>query len=281
MGDVLMQLATASAVPREFAFHRNDFEKVRSTLMSKAGIRLADSKDGMVYSRLSRRLRALNIDSFSQYLRLVESSSAEQEQFINALTTNLTSFFREAHHFDALAKYLHEHPDTHTIWCAASSTGEEPYSIAMVVAEVFGSYKPPISIIASDIDSNVLAKARRGVYSYNSIEKLSQSRKQQFFHRGKGTNVGKVKVVDELRDMVTFRQINLQQVHWGFKQCVNVIFCRNVMIYFDKDTQLKLLARMVDLLPENGMYVAGHSENFNLQTHLVRPMGKTIYRPVK
>ncbi|MCP4949381.1 MAG: chemotaxis protein CheR, partial [Aestuariibacter sp.] len=253
----------------------------RKTLMSQAGIRLADSKDGMVYSRLARRLRALNMDSFNEYLAYVASSTDEQEQFVNALTTNLTSFFREPHHFDALARYLHEHPETHTIWCAASSTGEEPYSIAMVVAEVYGSYKPPVNIVASDIDSNVLATAQRGVYAANSIEKLSNSRKQQFFHRGTGNNAGKVKVVDELRNMVTFKKINLQQADWGFRREVNVIFCRNVMIYFDKPTQLKLLARMVDLLPADGMYVAGHSENFNLQTDLVRPMGKTLYRPVK
>ena len=266
---------------REFAFNRSDFEKVRKTLMSQAGIRLADSKDGMVYSRLARRLRALNMDSFNEYLAYVASSTEEQEQFVNALTTNLTSFFREPHHFDALARYLHEHPEMHTIWCAASSTGEEPYSIAMVVAEVYGSYKPPVNIVASDIDSNVLATAQRGVYAANSIEKLSNSRKQQFFHRGTGNNAGKVKVVDELRNMVTFKKINLQQADWGFRREVNVIFCRNVMIYFDKPTQLKLLTRMVDLLPADGMYVAGHSENFNLQTDLVRPMGKTLYRPVK
>lgn len=276
-----MNAVVSPAVEREFVFNRNDFEKVRKTLMSKAGIRLADSKDGMVYSRLARRLRALNIDSFSKYLAIVEASSVEQEQFINALTTNLTSFFREPHHFDALARYLHEHPDTHTIWCAASSTGEEPYSIAMVVAEVYGTYKPPVRIIASDIDSNVLATAKRGVYAAKSIEKLDTSRKQQFFHRGTGQNSGKVRVVDELKNMITFKQINLHQPDWGFKQEVNVIFCRNVMIYFDKETQLRLLARMVDLLPADGMYVAGHSENFNLQSNLVRPMGKTLYRPVK
>ena len=276
-----MGAVVTPAAQREFAFNRSDFEKVRKTLMSQAGIRLADSKDGMVYSRLARRLRALNMDSFNEYLAYVASSTDEQEQFVNALTTNLTSFFREPHHFDALARYLHEHPETHTIWCAASSTGEEPYSIAMVVAEVYGSYKPPVNIVASDIDSNVLATAQRGVYAANSIEKLSNSRKQQFFHRGTGNNTGKVKVVDELRNMVTFKKINLQQADWGFRREVNVVFCRNVMIYFDKPTQLKLLARMVDLLPADGMYVAGHSENFNLQTDLVRPMGKTLYRPVK
>lgn len=276
-----MGAVVTPAAQREFAFNLSDFEKVRKTLMSQAGIRLADSKDGMVYSRLARRLRALNMDSFNEYLAYVASSTEEQEQFVNALTTNLTSFFREPHHFDALARYLHEHPETNTIWCAASSTGEEPYSIAMVVAEVYGSYKPPVNIVASDIDSNVLATAQRGVYAANSIEKLSNSRKQQFFHRGTGNNAGKVKVVDELRNMVTFKKINLQQADWGFRREVNVIFCRNVMIYFDKPTQLKLLARMVDLLPADGMYVAGHSENFNLQTDLVRPMGKTLYRPVK
>ncbi len=264
---------------REFAFEKADFKKVQQMLFKKAGINLSDAKEAMVYSRLARRIRALNLKSFNDYLAVVGRSEAELEQFINSLTTNLTSFFREPHHFTALADYLAEHSNVTNIWCAASSTGEEPYSIAMVVAEAFGSFKTPIKIIASDIDSKVLAKAKAGVYPLASISKIPIERQKQFFHKGKGANEGKVKVVDELRQMVQFKKLNLTDQRWDVKAPLDIIFCRNVMIYFDKPTQLNVLKRMVDMLKPTGLYMAGHSENFNMHTNLVRPVGKTIYRP--
>ena len=264
---------------REFAFEKADFKKVQQMLFKKAGINLSDAKEAMVYSRLARRIRALNLKSFNDYLAVVGRSEAELEQFINSLTTNLTSFFREPHHFTALADYLAEQSNVTNIWCAASSTGEEPYSIAMVVAEAFGSFKTPIKIIASDIDSKVLAKAKAGVYPLASISKIPIERQKQFFHKGKGANEGKVKVVDELRQMVQFKKLNLTDQSWDVKAPLDIIFCRNVMIYFDKPTQLNVLKRMVDMLKPTGLYMAGHSENFNMHTNLVRPVGKTIYRP--
>lgn len=264
---------------REFAFEKADFKKVQQMLFKKAGINLSDAKEAMVYSRLARRIRALNLKSFNDYLAVVGRSESELEQFINALTTNLTSFFREPHHFTALADYLAQHPNVTNIWCAASSTGEEPYSIAMVVAEAFGSFKTPVKIIASDIDSKVLAKAKAGIYPLASISKIPNERQKQFFHKGKGTNEGKVKVVDELRQMVQFKKLNLTDQNWDVTAPFDVIFCRNVMIYFDKPTQLNVLKKMVGMLKPTGLYMAGHSENFNMHTNLVRPVGKTIYRP--
>lgn len=264
---------------REFAFEKADFKNVQQMLFKKAGINLSDAKEAMVYSRLARRIRASNLRSFNEYLALVNKSESELEQFINALTTNLTSFFREPHHFTALADYLRQHNVTN-IWCAASSTGEEPYSIAMVVAEAFGSFKTPVKIIASDIDSKVLSKAKAGVYPLASIAKIPQYRQKQFFHKGKGANEGKVKVVDELRNMVQFKKLNLTDAKWDINGPLDVIFCRNVMIYFDKPTQLKVLKKMIGMLKPAGLYMAGHSENFNMYTNLVRPVGKTIYRPV-
>ncbi|GFD79590.1 chemotaxis protein methyltransferase [Tenacibaculum sp. KUL118] len=264
---------------REFAFEKADFKKVQQMLFKKAGINLSDAKEAMVYSRLARRIRALNLKSFNDYLAVVGRSEAELEQFINALTTNLTSFFREPHHFTALADYLAQHPNVTNIWCAASSTGEEPYSIAMVVAEAFGSFKTPVKIIASDIDSKVLAKAKAGIYPLASISKIPNERQKQFFHKGKGANEGKVKVVDELRQMVQFKKLNLTDQNWDVTAPFDVIFCRNVMIYFDKPTQLNVLKKMIGMLKPTGLYMAGHSENFNMHTNLVRPVGKTIYRP--
>jgi chemotaxis protein methyltransferase CheR len=264
---------------REFSFNRADFEAVRSMLHQLTGIRLADSKDSMVYSRLARRIRTLQLNSFQMYLDYLQRHSAETEQFINALTTNLTSFFREPHHFESLARFLTAHPATKTIWCAASSTGEEPYSIAMVVAETYGRFDAPVSIIATDIDSQVLQTARKGVYDVGRIAGISEQRCKQFFYRGKGKNTGMVKVVPELQKLVQFRQLNLLEPDWGIRGPLDIIFCRNVMIYFDKSTQLAILQRMVSLLQPHGLYVAGHSENFASASHLVKPAGQTIYLP--
>ena len=266
---------------KEFAFSKEDFERVRRALYQKAGISLTDTKDSLVYSRLARRLRALSLNSFDDYLTYLRLTPKEDENFINALTTNLTSFFRESHHFGALAEYLRSHPGERTIWCAASSTGEEPYSIAMTVAEVFESFDTPVTIIASDIDSNVLAKAQAGIYGADATTKLTTVQCRKFLHRGKGRNQGKVRVVPELRKMVTFRRLNLMDVSWPIRAPIDVIFCRNVMIYFDKPTQHNILQRMVAFLPDDGLYFAGHSENFNTATDIVTPVGKTIYKPFR
>jgi chemotaxis protein methyltransferase CheR len=266
---------------REFLFSPLDFDNVRRILYGKTGIQLANSKDSMVYSRLARRLRVLKIGSVTEYLQYLEANRPEEQSFINALTTNLTSFFREKHHFPALREYLEKHPGKKRIWCAASSTGEEPYSIAMTVAETFGSFSTPVEIIATDIDSTVLDKARAGIYSLNDVNELSQEQLKEFFHRGKGSNQGKVSVVPELRKMVDFSQNNLAHSKWDIKPPIDIIFCRNVMIYFDKKTQVKILSQMVELMPEDGLYFAGHSESFSNAGHLVAPLGKTLYRPVK
>ncbi|MDZ7922662.1 MAG: CheR family methyltransferase [Marinagarivorans sp.] len=265
---------------REFNYSEADFEKVREVIYKKAGINLSDSKKQLVYSRLARRLRALKLENFSAYLAYLNDNETEQEEFINALTTNLTAFFREEHHFTILADYVKKFRHKTSplrVWCAAASTGEEPYSIAISLAEAFGSYEPPVEIIASDIDSNVLREASTGVYSLQRLESLSLDRKKQFFLRGKGVNAGKARIVPELRKLIEFRKINLLDVTWPLSGSFDIIFCRNVMIYFDKSTQLKLLERMTKLLKPEGLYIAGHSESFSQAPHLVKLVGKTTY----
>lgn len=264
---------------REFSYGRAEFEEVRRRLYQLTGIKLADSKDSMVYSRLVRRLRALKLGGFRDYLALLDGTQSEEEFFINALTTNLTSFFREPHHFSILKNYLQATPRVQRIWCAASSTGEEPYSIAMTVAEAYGRFDVPVEIIASDIDSHVLQVAAAGVYPVERIKSISQEQRKVFFQRGRGKQEGKVRVVPQLTDMITFRRINLRDPEWGMTKPVDIIFCRNVMIYFDKPTQQAILQRMIELMPENGLYVAGHSENFSHLRQLVEPTGKTTYKP--
>ena len=268
---------------KEFDFTRADFERVRGLIYQRAGISLADSKQEMVYSRLARRLRANGIASFASYLDALEAGRmpAEWESFTNALTTNLTSFFREAHHFPLLAEHALKARASHggplTIWCSASSTGEEPYSIAMTVCEAFDTLTPPVQIIATDIDTNVLATASAGVYPLERVDKMEQARLRRFFLKGKGAQEGLVRVRPELRQLITFRQLNLLADGWDVKGPFDVIFCRNVMIYFDKATQRKILSRFVPLMKPDALLFAGHSENFLYVSDSLRLRGKTVY----
>jgi chemotaxis protein methyltransferase CheR len=224
---------------KEFDFNARDFERVRGLIYKRAGISLADSKQEMVYSRLARRLRATGIDSFAKYLDDLEAGrlGEEWESFTNALTTNLTSFFREAHHFPLLADHVKGKREPLTIWCSASSTGEEPYSIAMTVCEAFNTLTPNVQIVATDIDTNVLATAANGVYGMDRLDKMSPERQRRFFLKGKGDREGMARVRPELRNMITFKQLNLLADSWPISGQFDAIFCRNVMIYFDKATQ--------------------------------------------
>jgi chemotaxis protein methyltransferase CheR len=265
---------------KEFNFTRSDFERVRALIYQRAGISLADSKQEMVYSRLARRLRATGIVSFERYLNDLEAGrlGEEWESFTNALTTNLTSFFREAHHFPLLAEHvlkLREQPIT--IWCSAASTGEEPYSIAMTVCEAFNTLTPPVQIIATDIDTNVLNTGANGVYAIDRIDKMAPERARRFFQRGKGEQQGMVRVRPELRALVTFKQLNLLADKWPVTGPFDVIFCRNVMIYFDKATQRKILSRFVPLMKPHALLFAGHSENFLYVSESLKLRGKTVY----
>jgi len=271
----------ALAESREFAFARSDFERVRSLIHGRAGISLAPAKRDMVYSRLVRRLRALRLDSFDEYLgRLDDPAHPEWEAFTNALTTNLTAFFREPHHFEILAEHLRSQPRGATLrlWCSASSTGEEPYSMAMTAIEAFGREDPPVRILATDIDTQVLATAERGVYPLERIERMSEARRQRFFRRGNGAMEGYCRITEPLRRLVSFRPLNLLADHWPMRGPFQAIFCRNVMIYFDKPTQHRLLGRLAPLLTPDGLLFAGHSESFFHAADVVSPCGRTVYR---
>lgn len=264
---------------RVFEFTPRDYARVRSLIYKQAGISLSESKQEMVYSRLSRRLRAKNLNSFEAYLDGLESGldSGEWEAFTNALTTNLTAFFREAHHFPLLAEHLLNAKGSISIWCSASSTGEEPYSIAMTVCEAFGTLTPPVNIVATDIDTQVLNTASSGVYPIDRIDKMEQSRIKRFFQRGKGSQEGLVRVRPELRNMITFKSLNLLAGAWPVTGPFDVIFCRNVMIYFDKPTQSKILSRFAPLMKADGLLFAGHSENFLNVSDAFTLRGKTVY----
>ncbi len=267
----------------EFEFSGTDFDRVRAMIYRHAGISLNPSKQSMVYSRLARRLRALGCPGFGPYLDALESDRAgagEWQEFVNALTTNLTSFYREAHHFPivaehALARAAH---GPVRLWCCAASTGEEPYTMAITMMEAFGSLTPPVSILATDIDTAVLAKAERGVYAAEVVEKLPAALLKRYFLRGRGEQQGLARVRPEVRALVSFKALNLLDSRWPLETRFDAIFCRNVMIYFDKPTQHGVLEKLAARLTPQGLLFAGHSENFTQARDLFELQGKTVYR---
>ena len=265
---------------REFKFTAQDFKRVQKLIYDHAGISLSESKQELVYSRLSRRLRATGINSFSEYLGLLENNDeVEWEEFTNALTTNLTSFFREAHHFPILAEQIRKHrgSEPFLIWCSAASTGEEPYSIAMTAVDACGSFTPPVMIIATDLDTKVLETAKAGVYPLNRVDKMNPEMVKRFFLRGTGKQEGFVRVRKELRDMITFRQLNLLDKTWPIRSQLDVIFCRNVMIYFDRPTQEILVRLLAEKLVPGGHLFVGHSESLSGVKHTLKLVRPAIY----
>ena len=265
----------------EFSFDVRDFERVRSLIHARAGISLHAGKQAMVYSRLSRRLRDTGHRSFASYLQWLDAArgaAAEQEwqEFVNCLTTNLTSFFRESHHFDALADELKARAGKSLrIWCNAASTGEEPYTIAMTAVEALGA-QPDLRIIASDIDTKVLATAASGVYPADA-RGLSPERQRRHCLRGTGANSGFMRIKPELARLIEFRSHNLMDARWSLGEPFDIVFCRNVMIYFDAATQRRVLAQIHAAMKPGSLLFVGHSENFTDAKDLFRLRGKTIY----
>lgn len=270
----------AAVQEREFTWTDTDFNKVQALIYKRAGINLHDGKHAMVYSRLSRRLRDTGHNSFREYLTWLEASDgAEWQEFINALTTNLTSFFREQHHFHILAEHLRARRNEQPwrLWCSAASTGEEPYSIVMTAAEALAG-GADFSLTASDIDSKVLATAAQGIYRMEDLKGVQSNMLQRFFLRGKAANAGMARVKPEWRQKINFLMVNLIQNNWPFKEPFDIVFCRNVMIYFDAPTQRQVLERIHRVMKPGGLLFVGHSENFSESRDLFALNGKTVYQ---
>ncbi|HAF45577.1 MAG TPA: chemotaxis protein CheR [Gallionellaceae bacterium] len=264
---------------REFQFTDQDFQRIRKLIHEYAGISLGEHKQELVYSRLARRLRATGTGTFAEYLdRLQRGDKAEWEAFTNSLTTNLTSFFREPHHFPILAEHLRKQDAAQalTLWCSACSTGEEAYSMAMTAVETLG-HDRPVHIIASDLDTKVLETAREGRYKADAVARLPPQQVERFFTRATGADAGYVLVRPELKKMIDFRRINLLEAGWPIHAPLDAIFCRNVMIYFDKDTQLTILQKFAPLMRGNGLLFAGHSESFYHASSIFKLRGSTVY----
>ncbi len=276
---------SSSTSDAEFTLSPADFERIRKLIYQRAGISLHAGKQAMVYSRLSRRLRETGHGSFTEYLGWLEASQGaaadtEWQEFVNCLTTNLTAFFREEHHFHALVDDLRARASRPIrIWCNAASTGEEPYSLAMTVVETLG-VSAQAKLVCSDIDTKVLNTAQRGVYGADA-RGLSPERLKRHFMRGTGSNSGQIRIKPELARMIEFRSFNLMSPSWAsLGDPFDLVFCRNVMIYFDNPTQRKVLEHMHAVMKPGSLLYVGHSENFTESRDLFRLRGKTIYERV-
>ena len=268
---------------REFNFTQKDFKFIRDLIAEQTGIALSEAKTHMVYSRLSRRLRSLNIPTFAQYCNYLNNDGGDElVNFVNALTTNLTAFFRENHHFEYLANSLL--PEIFStkankrirIWSAGCSTGEEPYSLAIILRENIPKTSTwDVKILATDLDSNVVAKASSGIYEESRLNGVSPQRLKHFFIKNRNTN--QVKVKPEVRELVTFKQLNLMH-EWPMKGPFDFIFCRNVVIYFNKDTQKALFKRFSDITVDKGFMFIGHSESLFKVSTQYQLIGNTIYQ---
>jgi len=281
-----MEVATPTPVGADFALSNAEFDRLRELVREHTGIALSEAKRQLVYSRLARRLRALQLPGFADYIQLLERGEAgELEEFTNAVTTNLTSFFREPHHFEYFGREFlpslvnrHSGPRRMRIWCCAASTGEEPYSIAMVLREAGALLAGwDVKLLATDLDSAVLAHAEAGIYAHERFENVNRKRVERFFDRGSGTQAGKLRAREELRSLITFRQLNLMH-GWPMRGPFDAIFCRNVIIYFDKDTQRALFERMATLQKPGDFLFLGHSESLYRVSDKYELVGRTIYR---
>ena len=274
----------ASEAEKEFLLTEKDYQFIQKLAYDETGIVLSDQKRDMVYARLVRRLRKLQLKNFSEYCEYLQKNFAiELTDFVNSITTNLTFFFREEHHFEMLVKLIipeiqkaNKTEKRIRVWSAGSSTGEEPYSIAMTLSELTQLSNWDVKVLATDLDSNVLATGMAGIYSEERIQSIDKTRIKKFF-KPHDTDF---QVVDSVKSMISFKQLNLMQ-EWPMSGKFDLIFCRNVVIYFDKETQKKLFNRYADYLNENGYLIIGHSESLHGVSDRFKLVGKTVYKKIK
>lgn len=272
----------------EFSFTDEDFIFISAMVKDKMGIVLKEHKKDMVYGRLARRLRALDLTEVSQYIAYIQSEEgyAEVDDFINALTTNLTHFFREEHHFEHLSTLLNTLSKTHKkgryrMWSAGCSCGMEAYSIAMTAMEAMGGdiNQWDFKILASDIDTDMLKIGENGLYVPKDIKNIPELLRKKYVHRKLIQGEEKFQIVDSLKKLVSFKQLNLLE-QWPMRGKFDAIFCCNVVIYFDKETQTRLFNRMADYMVDDGWLFIGHSENISRITDRFELVGSNIYRKV-
>ena len=267
---------------RDLIFTGADFRRIRDLVYQHAGIALSDAKTDMAYSRLARRVRAMGEKRFSVYLDSFASDPhhPEWQLFINALTTNLTAFFREPHHFAMLSEHYARTARTgaYRVWCAAVSSGEEAYSAAMTLSDTLAGAPAQFEILATDIDTQMLSIAAEGVYTLERVAQVAQKKLKAHFQKGRGAFDGMARVKASLRANVRFTQLNLIADRWPDIGEFDAVFCRNVMIYFDSPTQSVILSRLALHLKPDGLLFLGHSENIQHLTDDFVTCGRTTYR---
>lgn len=274
------QAITASLfppVPEPVA--NEDFDRCARLLQARAGIVIGDHKRDMVGRIIAARAHQMGMASLRAYLDHLQyqADAPEWEHFINAFTINHTAFFRERHHFDILSEFLRGRSRPVSIWCCAASTGEEAYTIAMIMSEAGHTAETGASVWATDIDTAAIEKARLGVYTLDRVKPVAEAHLKRYFQRGTGPRAGLVRVRPNLTGMVEFGALNLLDTAWPARRQFDAIFCRNIMIYFDKPTQTRILDRFAPVLKSDGLLFAGHSENFTYLTKAFRLRGQTVY----
>lgn len=258
-----------------------EFDAFRDLIFRATGISLGAGKRQLVAARFGKRLRALELNEFSEYLALLRSdkASSEREFMINAITTNKTDFFREPHHFDTLANLFKTAAGSPVrIWSAGCSTGEEPYTIAMTAREALGDTAPGLILTASDVDTAVLAHAANGTYADDRMSGVNEARRRHHFLCGRGQAAGQWRIKPDIRAMIDFRRINFIDASWDISKQLDVIFCRNVIIYFNRATQERLISRFAEHLRPGGLLILGHSENLHWLSDTFESLGNTVYR---
>lgn len=269
---------------KDFDLSEVEFNRLRALVHAKTGISLSQAKRELVYGRLVRRLRALKLGTFGEYIELIaDEHPGEMQEFINAITTNLTSFYRESHHFDMLTEsVIPELVRANAgirklrIWSSACSTGEEAYTIAMALRACAPAWAGfDVRVLATDLDTNCVAHAKRGVYTADRVKDLPRATIERWFEAEPGRAAYRVR--PEVASLVTFGQLNLMDA-WPMRGPLDVIFCRNVVIYFDKDAQRRLFDRMADLQREGGHLFLGHSETLFKVSTRYELIGRTVYR---
>lgn len=278
-------LRDAVGLLREFRFTDRDFTTLRALARERAGINLTEAKRELVYSRLIRRLRQLKLRSFADYCRLLADDPAEVETFVNAITTNLTSFFREPHHFaflrDTVIPQWHARAgaaEVLRVWCAGCSTGEEPYSIALTAVEALGPGAERVEILATDLDSHVLRTAIAGVYELERLAAVEPELLRRHFLKGRGANEGKAKVGAALKARVKFLRHNLVHQPAPGPHRFDAIICRNVVIYFDRAAQIEVYRKFAAALNPGGYLMVGHSESLFAKSERFRLVAQSTYR---
>jgi chemotaxis protein methyltransferase CheR len=277
----------ANIIEKEFAFTDRDFDYISQIVGERVGIDLPKTKRELIYGRLAKRLRKLGIKSFKEYCdRLEQGDEEEFTNFINAITTNVTSFFRENHHFeflrntllpDLIQKQKYASQPRLRVWSAGCSSGREPYTIAMVLKETIPDLdRWDAKILATDLDSHILEVARKGIYSIDHLNEIPQESQKRWLKVGHGSNEGDFIIRNELKQLISFRQLNLLS-GWPMQGLFDFIFCRNVTIYFDTNNRMNVVNRFADQLVDDGHLFVGHSESLFGLTHRFKSVGHTIH----